>query len=139
MSAGTSATEGVADADLGLDAVAAAPGSAPVARQGWHAVCPADRLTPGRGVAALVAGEQVAIFLLPSGEVLAVDDHDPFSGAAVLSRGLVGDAGGEPTVASPVYKQRFSLRTGACLDDGTVALRAWPVRVRDGLVEVGAS
>lgn len=138
MSAGTSATGGVT-ADLGSAAATAAPGPARDARQSWHTVCPVDRLTPGRGVAALVAGVQVAIFLLPGGELLAVDDHDPFSGAAVVSRGLVGDAGGEPTVASPVYKQRFALRTGRCLDADDVALRTWPVRIRDGLVEVGAT
>jgi nitrite reductase (NADH) small subunit len=102
----------------------------------WSAVCPVGRLTPGRGVAALVGGEQVAVFLLASGEVLAVDDRDPFSGVAVLSRGLVGDAGGEPTVASPIYKQRFELRTGRCLDDDSVSAQTWAVRVRDGQVEV---
>jgi nitrite reductase (NADH) small subunit len=93
-------------------------------------------LTPGRGVAALVDGEQVAVFLLATGEVVAVDDRDPFTGVAVLSRGLVGDAGGEPTVASPIYKQRFELRTGRCLDDDSVSIQTWVVRVRDGQVEV---
>jgi nitrite reductase (NADH) small subunit len=108
------------------------------AEPGWLRVCPVERLTPGRGAAALVGGTQVAIFRLGSGEVFAIDDRDPFSGADVLSRGLVGDADGEPTVASPVYKQRFALRSGRCLDDPAVGVRTWTARTRDGHVEVAA-
>ncbi len=56
----------------------------------------------------------------------------------MLSRGIIGDAAGIPKVASPVYKQGFDLRTGACLDDPTVAVPAYPVRVCDeGWVSVG--
>jgi NAD(P)H-dependent nitrite reductase small subunit len=69
--------------------------------------------------------------------VYAVDNRDPFSGAHVLSRGIVGDKAGVPKVASPVYKQSFDLRTGRCLDDDTVVIAAYPVRVdRGGWVEV---
>jgi nitrite reductase (NADH) small subunit len=79
-------------------------------------VCHVDDLTPERGVAALVAGEQVALFRLFGGEVLAVQQEDPFSGSHVMSRGLVGTRGQVPTVASPMFKQVFDLRTGACLE-----------------------
>jgi len=102
----------------------------------WVDVAPVDALTPGRGVAALVGGRQVAIFLVGGGEVFAVDNLDPFSGAHVMSRGIVGDRAGVPKVASPMYKQSFDLRTGRCLDDGTVALATYPVRVVDGRVQV---
>ena len=102
----------------------------------WESVCSTDRLTPNRGVAALVGGEEVAIFLLADGELLAIDNLDPFSGASVLSRGIVGDVGGVPTVASPVYKQRFDLRTGRCIEDETVTLRTWSVRVGVDSIEV---
>jgi nitrite reductase (NADH) small subunit len=102
---------------------------------GWSEVCGVDRLTPDRGVAALVDGRQIAVFLLTDGTVHAVDNIDPCSGAAVLSRGIVGDAGGITTVASPLYKQRFELATGRCLDaDAIVAVH--DVRVRDGVIEV---
>jgi nitrite reductase (NADH) small subunit len=104
----------------------------------WTPVCPVAALVPERGVAVLLArGAQVAVFLLHDGELAAVSNRDPFSGACVLSRGIVGDAGGEPTVASPMYKQRFSLRTGRCLDDPTAAVTTHPVRVLDGVVQVG--
>lgn len=102
----------------------------------WRVVCPVEQLTPGRGVAARVAGAQVAVFRLPDGELLAVDDHDPHSGASLLSRGIVGDVDGEPTVASPVYKHRFELRTGRCVDDASMSIATWPVRVNEGRVEV---
>ena len=104
----------------------------------WTPICTVDRLTPDRGVAALVGGEQVAVFLLATGELYAVDNHDPCSGANVLSRGLVGDIDGVPTVASPVYKQRFDLRTGQCVDDEAKRVRPWRVRKGGGLVEVKA-
>ena len=103
----------------------------------WERVCPLDGLTPDRGAAALVRGRQVALFRLSSGEVYALGNRDPFSGAQVLSRGIVGDRAGVPKVASPVYKQSFDLRTGACLDDAGVAVPAYPVQVgEDGWVAV---
>ena len=108
-------------------------------RTGWVDVCPTKRLTPDRGVAARVGDDLVAVFVLADGQAFAIDDRDPFTGRLVLSRGLVGDADGAPTVASPIYKQRFDLRTGTCLEDGTVAVRTWPVRVNDGRIEVAES
>jgi nitrite reductase (NADH) small subunit len=95
----------------------------------WFTVCDLDRLTPGRGVGALLPdGRQAAIFLDRAGRVYAVDNTDPFTGAAVLSRGLLGSAQGRPFVASPLLKQRFDLETGRCLDDEAVTVRAYPVR-----------
>ena len=107
-------------------------------RTRWEAICTTGRLTPDRGVAALVDGEQVAVFLLADGSAFAIDDRDPFTGAHVLSRGIVGDADGTPTVASPVYKQRFDLRTGQCLEDPAVSVRTWSVRLEGDWVEVAA-
>ena len=62
-----------------------------------------------------------------------------FSGANVLARGIVGDKGGIPIVASPIYKQVFDLRSGQCLDDESVQIASYPVRLVDGAVEVGVS
>ena len=99
-------------------------------------VCRADRLTPDRGVAAIVDGRPIAVFLLSTGAVLAIDNVDPLSGANVLSRGIVGDVDGSPTVASPLYKQRFDLRTGACLDVEGARVAVHEVRVVDGTIHV---
>ena len=102
----------------------------------WQDICRVDDLTPERGAAALVDGRPVALFRLDDDEVLAIDDVDPFWGVAVLSRGLVGCLGGTDTVASPLLKQRFDLRTGICIDDTSVSVPTWPVRVHLGRVEV---
>jgi nitrite reductase (NADH) small subunit len=103
---------------------------------GWVEVCGLDRLTPDRGVAALVDGCQVAVFRLGDGALHAVDNVDPCSGAAVLSRGLVGDVAGVATVASPLHKQRFALATGTCLDADVTPLGVHEVAVIHGLVFV---
>lgn len=102
---------------------------------GWTVVCPLERLDPDRGVAALVDGVQVALFRTVDG-LFAIDNRDPVTGACVLSRGIVGSRGGAPTVASPLHKQVYDLRTGHCLDLPGVAVRRHEVRCRDGLVEV---
>ncbi|MFB9929361.1 nitrite reductase small subunit NirD [Amycolatopsis halotolerans] len=103
----------------------------------WTAVCAAADIPEFSGAAALVDGQQVAVFHVGDGWH-ALSNWDPCSGAAVLSRGIVGDAGGEPVVASPVYKERFSLLSGACLDAEGVSVPVYPVRVRDGVIEVGS-
>ncbi|WP_327683439.1 nitrite reductase (NAD(P)H) small subunit [Kitasatospora sp. NBC_00458] len=122
----------------------------------WQPVCTLDDLQPGRGVAVLLTaaaddaaadaddaadtdtgtgtGVQVALFVDRAGTLHAVDNRDPFSGAHVLSRGLLGSRGGRPTLASPMYKQVFDLTDGRCLDEDTApdgspaVLRLWPVR-----------
>lgn len=105
-------------------------------REGWVAVCRYDELLPERGVAALVDGEQVAVFRTFDGMLHAIGNRDPFSGAFVLSRGIVGSAGDAPTVASPIFKQVFDLRTGRCLGDPEVAVPVHDARRAGDLVEV---
>ena len=102
----------------------------------WRAICPVQRLPLERGVAALIDDEQVALFRTADDRLHAVSNLDPFSGAMVLARGIVGSRGDRVTVASPVYKQFFDLETGFCLDDPSIALTVHDVRVADGLVEV---
>jgi nitrite reductase (NADH) small subunit len=107
----------------------------------WTAVCRLGDLAPERGAAALVGADQVALFRLVDGTVHAVQQRDPYSGAHVISRGIVGSRGEVPTVASPMYKQVFDLRTGRCLDGvgrDPRDLRTWDVRVEGDVVLVGA-
>ncbi|MEU6256339.1 nitrite reductase small subunit NirD [Streptomyces sp. NPDC047043] len=95
----------------------------------WFTICELNRLLPGRGVAALLPdGRQVALFRDRNGALYAIDNRDPFGGAAVLSRGLTGTHQGRPFVASPLLKQRFDLETGQCLDDEDVRIAAYEVR-----------
>jgi nitrite reductase (NADH) small subunit len=102
----------------------------------WSAVCDYDDLPPEYGVCALVGGEQVALFRTYEGRVYALSNLDPFSGAYVLARGIVGSRGGVPTVASPMYKQVFDLTTGRCLDDPEIRVPTYAVRVDGRRVEV---
>lgn len=103
------------------------------------AVCRLDDLVPERGAAVIVDGRQVAVFLLHDGTVRALSNRDPFSGAFVLSRGIVGDRAGRPVVVSPVYKQAFDLETGRCLDDPDVRVPTYDVTVDGDVVQVTRS
>ena len=105
-------------------------------------LCRIADLVAWSGVVALHQGHQIALFYLPQGrdrhsaaEIFALDNHDPFSGANVIGRGIVGDKEGEPVVASPIYKQHFRLSDGICLEDPAQRLTVWPVRL-DGDVVV---
>ncbi len=110
----------------------------------WVDICAIDDILPNTGVCALVEDRQVAIFRVGDGtEVYAISNYDPFSKAFVLSRGLVGDSfrnhpDGVPKVASPIYKQSFNLKTGECLDDPSVRIPTFPVRVFEERVQIGA-
>jgi nitrite reductase (NADH) small subunit len=101
-------------------------------------VCRYEDLLPERGAAALLGTRQVAVFRTFDGNVHAIDNRDPFTGAFVLSRGIVGSRGERTTLASPLHKQVFDLSTGACMDDPAVRVQVYPARIRDGLVEVAA-
>ena len=98
----------------------------------WVRVCTVADLERERGLAALIDGEQIALFRTHDDRIHAVQQLDPYSGAYVMSRGIVGTQGDAPTVASPMYKQVFDLRTGACLETqgkDEHSLRVWPVAV----------
>ncbi|HET7736048.1 MAG TPA: nitrite reductase small subunit NirD [Nocardioidaceae bacterium] len=103
----------------------------------WTKICPLEELPVERGVTALVNGQAVAVFRTHDDTVYALGNHDPFSKASVLARGIVGTRGDVPFVASPMHKHPFDLRTGRCLDDETVKVPAYDVRVEDGIVLVG--
>ena len=116
----------------------------------WVDVCPLDHLIVDRGVCAKVGPYQVAVFRVGQGrcdgpspaagsstdELYALSNFDPFSKANVMSRGIVGCKGNRLKVASPVYKQSFELSTGECLDDPSVSVPTFEVRVVDGHVQV---
>ncbi|WP_018635982.1 nitrite reductase small subunit NirD [Parafrankia elaeagni] len=102
----------------------------------WTTVCRYDDLLPERGVAALVGDLQLALFRCHDGQLFAIGNSDPFTGACVLARGIVGSRAERLTVASPLHRQTFDLRTGECLDDDGVSVPVYEVRARTGMVEV---
>ena len=103
----------------------------------WCAVCRLDDILPDTGVCAQVDGRQVALFRVESA-VYALDNFDPVGRANVLSRGIVGDLAGELVVASPLYKQHFSLTTGRCLEEPQHCVATYATRVTEGVVWVAA-
>ncbi|MCK0767836.1 nitrite reductase small subunit NirD [Chromohalobacter canadensis] len=106
----------------------------------WQTLCSKADLVAHSGVAAWLASAdtQVALLYLPglAPEVYAVDNHDPFSNANVIARGIVGDIKGEPVIASPIYKQHFRLSDGVCVEDENVRLRTWEVKIEDEQVMI---
>lgn len=101
----------------------------------WSDVCPADEILPNLGVRALLGKQQIAIFRV-QGELFAISAIDPFTGAAVLSRGIIGDLQGQIVVASPIFKQHFNLRTGICLEDESVKVDVFAVREFEGKIQL---
>ncbi len=103
----------------------------------WQAICELDAIPQQAGIGARLGERQIALFRFGD-QVYALDNLEPGSEANVLSRGLLGDAGGEPIVISPLYKQRIRLR-----DDTPVrrrrtgGTRLVPVKVENGKVWVG--
>jgi len=102
----------------------------------WVKVCSYDDLVPQAGVAAMIGEAQIAIFFEEEkNNLFAVSNWDPIGKANVLSRGLVVDVEGKLTVASPLYKQRYDLETGNCLDDD-ICLPTWGVKLENNSVWV---
>lgn len=116
-------------------------------------IAPISTLSIDRGAAALLPdGTQIGVFLLEDGSVHAIQQHDPYSGANILSRGLVGShlvpGEGEepgvivPTIASPMYKQAWNLDTGAVLDAAggeKKPIRVYDAEVREGVLLVATA
>lgn len=105
--------------------------------EGWTRICALHELPVERGVTALVRGQAVAVFRTHDDQLFALSNHDPFSRASVLARGIVGTRGDVPIVGSPMHKQAFDLRSGVCLDEPAVSVARYAVRLADGCVEVG--
>ena len=113
--------------------------------QKWQTICQLDDLVSNAGVCALLEqtnstlndSEQVAIFHLPNTkqQVYAIGNYDPIGQANVLYRGIVGNIGDDIVVASPLYKQHFSLRTGQCLQEDA-KVKNYPVRIVDQQVQL---
>jgi nitrite reductase (NADH) small subunit len=86
-------------------------------------ICSVSDLAKNSGICALLTvngqEQQVAIYYLPESEqqVFALGNWDPLGEANVMSRGILGNVGDELVVASPLYKQHFSLTSGKCLEE----------------------
>jgi nitrite reductase (NADH) small subunit len=101
----------------------------------WTTVCHLDDILLNTGVAALIDETQVAIFRVDDA-VYALANKDPFSNANVISRGIICSIKGTLAVASPIYKQHFSLATGQCLEDHSVSIACYESRTEGDSVQI---
>ena len=101
----------------------------------WSAICALDEVPLNAGLGARLGNQRIALFRFGD-DLYALEDIEPGTRASVLSRGLLGDVQGEPVVISPLYKQRFRLRDGQCLDNPALQLRCWPVKLEQGTIWV---
>jgi nitrite reductase (NADH) small subunit len=104
----------------------------------WVTIGNKNDLIPNSGVGTQVGSEQVALFWIPEldNRVFAVSNYCPFSGVHIIARGIIGDIAGEPVVASPLYKQHFSLTDGHCIEKPEVILNTWEVRLKGDDLQV---
>lgn len=101
----------------------------------WVKICAVSDLIDDAGIPALVNGKAIALFYVTE-QVYAVSNYDPIGQANVISRGIVGSIKGELVVASPLYKEHYSLKTGQCLEQPNAALTVYPAKISNGSVLV---
>ncbi|MFT6896161.1 MAG: nitrite reductase (NADH) small subunit [Paraglaciecola sp.] len=98
----------------------------------WTAVCSADDLVANSGVCALIEDQQIALFKVSLNgveQLFAISNWDPIGLANVLYRGILCSVADKTVVASPLYKQRFCLLSGQCIDDASQKVQVYPVRL----------
>lgn len=106
-------------------------------------LCNIADLVKDSGVCAIIGDgdqeQQIALFYMPDTEqkVYAISNWDPLGNANVLSRGLIGNIGDELVVASPLYKQHYSLTTGKCLEEDA-SVKTFDVSLEDDTVYIAA-
>ncbi|MFV0442768.1 MAG: nitrite reductase small subunit NirD, partial [Planctomycetaceae bacterium] len=80
---------------------------------------------------------QIAVFNFASrGEWYASQNMCPHRKAFVLSRGMIGDAAGEPKVACPLHKKTFSLNSGESLQGEEYKIQTFPVKIEGESVQL---
>jgi len=113
--------------------------SLPIVRRQWVRVGTVADFPKEGGATIRYGGAQIAVFQMATeGRWYATQNLCPHKRDMVLSRGIVGDAGGTPKVACPMHKKAFSLETGKCLNDDAYEIATFDVKVvgQDVLVEL---
>ena len=96
----------------------------------WEAVGPLADLAPGSLRTFKKRGSQLVILRTAAGDVRALDNRCPHEGYP-LAQGALNDC----TLTCNWHNWKFDVRDGTCLLGGE-DVRTYPVRVRDGRVEV---
>ncbi len=104
----------------------------------WFKAAPVTAFPENGGACVKYKNEQIAVFNFTArGEWYASQNLCPHKMQMILSRGLIGDAMGEPKVACPYHKKTFSLCSGENLNGDDYRIKVYPVKVENGYVYVG--
>ena len=95
-----------------------------------HVACRVSDLSPRRGRQVVIAGREIAVFLVDDG-VRAYDGLCPHL-QGPLGEGYIEDG----CVECPFHAWRFDLRTGTGLVNKALELRAYAARIDNGNVVV---
>ena len=98
----------------------------------YRPVCRADELLPGEGRLFEIDGKGIALFNA-DGTFHAVEDTCLHAGGPLHEGRLDGT-----TVTCPWHEWRFDVATGQCELNPTASLCRYPVRVRNGMIEIEA-
>lgn len=106
-----------------------------IIQEAWVDLGSVEDFPTGTGTPVLYGGVQLAVFRYATNEWYATQNMSPKRRAFVLSEGLLGSADGVPKIACPLHKNQFALTTGECIDDPSLQIMTFNVRVTDGRVE----
>ncbi len=108
----------------------------------WYKAAPVSAFPVDGGACVKIDDRQIAVFNFAATadspeRWYASQNMCPHKMQMILSRGLIGDASGEPKVACPYHKKTFSLETGENLNGDDYRIDTYPVRIEDGFVYIG--
>ncbi len=95
----------------------------------WQNAGSTEQLSPGQRGCLKFGDAQIALFHFEEGNWYAVQNKCPHKKQNVISRGILGDKGGEPKVACALHKNQFSLNDGKCLSGDLESLQVYPVKI----------
>lgn len=116
-----------------------------IADSQWLKACHVDDLVINSGVCVLLNEQAIALYAQTNYvgkdadatlNVFALSNIDPVTQASVLSRGLLGSTGDTLFVASPIYKERYNLETGECIDNDDLSVQSYPTKIVDAFVYI---
>jgi NAD(P)H-dependent nitrite reductase small subunit len=101
----------------------------------WIDVGQVSDFLPNIGTPILYGDTQLAIFNnAHRGEWYATQNMCPHKQAFVLSQGIVGEKNGAPKVACPLHKKQFALDTGEGIEDESLNILTFPIKVENDRV-----